>query len=122
MPRRDGPRGVVVDAHMVDFAETACVVAVVFEVLRQCGDVRHGGAQRATDFKDVCSGRIAPAEHGDARGRAQRLLHIAALEDHAALRQCIEVRRLHRRVAIAAELRAHVVAGDEEDIGPLCGQ
>lgn len=91
VPGRHSPRGIVINAHMVDLAEAARVVAVVFEVLRHRGDVRHGGAQRAADFENLRRGRIASAEHRDARGRAQRLLHIAVFEDHAAFRQRIDV-------------------------------
>jgi len=104
---------------VVDFAEAAGVVAVVFEMLRQRGDVWHRGAQGASDFKNLRRGRVAPAEHGDAGRGAQCLLHVAAPKDHAALRQRIEVGRLHGGIAVAAELRAHVIAGDEEDVWAL---
>lgn len=41
------------------------------------------------------------------------------IEDHAALGETIEIRRLDDGVAVATELGAQVVDRDEEHVGPL---
>ncbi len=90
-------------------------------MLRERGDVGHGRAQGPANLKNSRGGWIAPTEHRDAGARAERLLDVAALEDHAALREGVEVRRFHGGVAEATKLRTHVVEGNEQNVGTVRG-
>ena len=120
VPGRDGPGGIIINADVVDLPQAPGVIAVVLKVLRPGGDVGHRRAQRPANLEDAGGGRVTAAEHGDARGRAKSLLHVAALKDQPACGEAVEVRGLHDRVAVAAKLRPHVIGSDEQDVGPRC--
>ena len=59
VPCGNGPRDVVINAHVIDLPQAARVIALILEVLRQRGDIRHRGAQRAADLIDTGRCRIA---------------------------------------------------------------
>jgi hypothetical protein len=58
--------------------------------------------------------RIEARQEARARGRAERLGHVGALEQHAAPRQRVEVRRADQRVAVRAHRVAPVLVGEDE--------
>jgi hypothetical protein len=60
---------------------------------------------------------VLAGDETGARRAAHRILYIALLEQHALCRQAVNGRRLHVRIAIAAErVIALLVCADEEDV------
>ena len=86
---------------------------------------RHDVGQRVAEVSDEIPdlGGIGASagEQTRARGRADGLLAIRAVEGDALFRDAVEVRALHVVRTISTELGAQVVNGDEEDIGPISG-
>ena len=60
--------------------------------------------------------RARAGEHRDAAGIAHGILHIRAVEAHAARGEAVEVRRLRLRVAVATHRGPQVVGHDEQDV------
>ena len=104
-----------------EFAETNANVAGLLKGLRQSHDARQRFTKMRLEIPNAQ--RIGPAagEDGSARGIADRLLAIGALEDDATPREGIEVRRLHLGMAVAAEVGPEIVGGDEENAWPHGG-
>ena len=104
-----------------EFAETNANVAGLLKGLRQSHDARQRFTKMRLEIPNAQ--RIGPAagEDGSARGIADRLLAIGALEDDATPREGIEVRRLHLGMAVAAEVGPEIVGGDQEHVGPRGG-
>ena len=72
----------------------------------------------------VVGARGVRAQAGHDRGaarRAERELAVGVFETGARFREAVDVRRFHRRVAVAAEVVVHVIDGDEQDVGLFGG-
>jgi len=83
-----------------DFAHAGAVEAVVDEVLT------HGNAVFAP---------VATAHEGASGRAASRALAVGSLEDHALLREGVDVGRLHDLVTVDAEGRGLQIVGDEKE-------
>ena len=57
-----------------------------------------------------------------ARRPAERELAIGMFEPHAALRQRVDVRRLHQRMPIATQIAIQVIADQEQNVRPFCSR
>ena len=106
---------------MINFAHTLDEVSVVFKMLGERHDVGQRGAEVSDEIPNLGGIGASAGEQAGARGRADGLLAIRAVEGDALFRDAVEVRALHVVRAISAELGAEVVDGDEEDIGPIGG-
>ena len=123
---RDVPRRRVVKAGRANLAGVAimenlpdarCEVTVLHEHLRHRDDFGNHRAEVLLQVIHLRRVRTQAGHHRGATGRAERELAIRAVEAHATLRESVNVRRLHERVAVAAEAIAHIVHRDEEDVG-----
>ncbi len=84
------------------------------EMVAQC---RLADAQREAVPIGAVRAHVAAGVKAHPRRPAHRRLHIGAVEAHAARRQRIDVRRLHVRMAVAAEIiEPQLVAHDEKDV------
>lgn len=106
---------------MINFTHALDEVAVVFKMLGKRHDVGERGAEVSDEIPNLGGVGASAGEQAGARGRADGLLAIRAIEGDALFRDAVEVRTLHVVRAIGAELGAEVVDGDEEDIGPIGG-
>jgi len=98
----------------VELADEAAVVAVVGEQLRE--HLRVGRDVHAVGVQAV-GGHVAPGHQGRPRRCADRVLHVAVLEQHALGGQPVQVRRGDVRVAVRTErVEALLVRADQEDI------
>ncbi|MDP3068986.1 MAG: hypothetical protein Q8N18_01800 [Opitutaceae bacterium] len=101
---------------MINFTEAEADVAVFPEQFRQRHHVGQRLAEMGVQIPDLRRVGTRAREHAGARRRANCLLAIGAVEDHAALGETIDVRALDDRVAIAAELRPEIVGDEKQDI------
>ena len=91
-------------------------------------------ARRAHQFSNVCEGTVErravlhramvhlvhAGEQRGAAGTAGRTLRVVLREAHAILRQLVEMRRFHQRMAGGRHgIRAELIGGDEQDVGEL---
>lgn len=104
---------------MEDLADALHEVAVVLEMLRQSDGIRHGVAEVRHQIPHL--GGVGPGAGKQARTRwrADGLLAVGAQERHSLFRNTVDVRRQDGLGAIAAEFRAQIVDGDEENVRPL---
>ena len=93
---------------MINFAHTLDAVAVVFKMLGKRHDVRQRGAEVGNEIPNLGVIGASASEQTGARGRADGLLAIRAVEGDALFRDAVEVRALHVVRAISAELGADV--------------
>jgi hypothetical protein len=104
-------------ARMVDFTQRLGVITMLNEILRH----RHGIRRR---LAEVCR-QVVDAEGGGPQSghqivagrRADRLVAVSHLKEHAALRQAVHVRRLDLCLTVTPEQRLEVVHTDEQDVG-----
>ena len=113
----DVPGAVVVQAAVENLPRGGGHVAVLPEVLRQRDHLRHVQAEPASVAGNAGVRGASAGEQRRARRVAQRVLAIGAVESHAAARQRVDVRRLHRK-AVAAQPHVEIVGGDEQHVGP----
>ena len=106
---------------MINFTHALDEVAVVFKMLGKRHDVGERVAEVSDEIPNLGGIRASAGEQAGARGRADGLLAIRAIEGDALFRDAVEVRTLHVVRAIGPELGAEVVDGDKEDIGPISG-
>jgi hypothetical protein len=59
---------------------------------------------------------MSSREHGGARGIAERILAIGAIEPHALRCKLVDVWRLGELAAVTAEFRAKIVGDDEQQV------
>ena len=119
------PAGRIVEAGGADLARHAVVVeladplaspARLLEGLRQRDD---GGINVAKVFLVAADGRVggpAAGEQARAAGITERILTVGPLEPHAPRREPIDVGRLGRRITVARERTAEVIADDKQHI------
>ena len=117
-------------AVVIDFSDAAGPPAVAAEELRHrdrvgqhLAEIRRRGvdAQRVAGVaggvgQDVR--RVGPHRRHERRaaGTAHGILAVGALEPDAALREPVDVRGFHGRIAVAAEIGVQIVGDDEEDV------
>jgi len=70
--------------------------------------------------EDAQRGRAFAGHQRIAGRRADGLVRKSALEQHPACGQPVNIRRLHPRVAAAAQQGLEVVHADEQDVEPAC--
>ena len=104
-------------AVVVDFSNPRGVIAVLTKELRDGDDVRQPLAKVILEIEHL--GRIRAQSGHDRRATrtTERKLTIGTLEADAACSQFVDIRRLHERRTVAAEVVVHVVDSDEEDVG-----
>ena len=91
--------------------------AVVAGVGQQPADRQLVGGDGLTVLAHARRARVAPGQEAGAAGSAQRVLHEAAVEAHAAGRQGVQVRGADERVPGAAQRVAPLLVGaDPEDV------
>jgi hypothetical protein len=101
---------------MVDLTDGYGLVAVIFEVLGQRCDSWHGLANgRIVAVYSAGVGSDAAKKAGPGRS-ADGLLAIRSLEEQPPPGQAVDIWRDNVFDSIAAQLRAQVVYGDEEDV------
>jgi hypothetical protein len=108
-------------AVVVHLADACHIIAIASEHLRKR---HHVGQVLAEMILQIEHPRAVRAQTGQERGAArtaQRKLAVRPFEPHATRSETVDARRLHQRVAVAAEVVVHVVHGDEQDIGPGAG-
>ena len=64
---------------------------------------------------DAGGGGMPAVEHRRPRRIAQRILAIRPIEPHADLRQAVDVRRLHLRMPVTAEVAIAEIVGENDD-------
>ena len=110
------PGGGIVDAAMEDLAGLRGEVAMMLEPLREGEPFGMVLAEVVAVPEHARCLRVAPGEHGDARGIAQGELAISLVEEEPARGQLVEVRRAGEGIPLAAERGLHVVRDDEKDV------
>ena len=94
--------------------------AVVAGVGQQPGDHQLVGRDGLTVLTHARGARVAPGQEAGAAGCAQRVLHEAAVEAHAAGRQRVQMWGADEWVARAAQRVAPLLVGaDPEDVGAV---
>jgi hypothetical protein len=97
-PLRYAPRGRIALEGMPPivkhFADAGRVVAVLHEMLRQGDQIGMDITKVGRQVPDSQRVRTQAGQHRSARGIAQRLLAIRAVEQHAALGKPVQMRRL----------------------------
>ena len=116
-----GPRGLVIEASVKDFAHSLDEVSVVHEVLLKRDDLRDILAEMSHKIPDLGCVRAGAGHDTRARWGADRLLHIGTVKDHSALRQGVNVGALDVILAIASQLGPQVVDNEKEDVGLFRG-
>ena len=101
---------------MIDFAHTLDKIAILLEILAERDDIRRIFAEMSDQIPHLRRVRAGAGHQTAARRRADRLLAIGALENDARFGDAVDVRTLDVVLAIAAELRAEIIHGDEQDI------
>jgi hypothetical protein len=91
-------------------------VAAVLEMLRQRHDVRQRLPKMSGEIIHFRGVRSRAREQAGTRGRANGLLAIGPFKNHPPLGEAINIRGLNDVIAIAAQLRAQIIHGDEENI------
>ena len=117
---RDGPRGDIFEVAVADVEELAHRCGVVTggaEILRQRDGVGARGAEVGGKIVDTERLRAKAREEGVARGRADCLIAVSAVEAQRARGETVNVRGFRQRVAVGAEDGFEVVDADEEDVG-----
>ena len=110
------PGRLIVETAMENLTHTLGEVTVLFEVLADGLDVWQCDAEVRLQVPDAGSVGTFAGHDRRARGGAHGLLAISAVEHHAAFGEAVEVRRFDDGVAVAAQLRAQVIDGDEQDV------
>ena len=106
---------------VVLFAVVRAVVARFAEELRiHLRALWHG--HHAAHVLTAGGWRVHARDDGGACCGAHRCAGPCVFEEHAFRRQSIDVWRIGKRVAVAAHVRPMVLAGEPEDVGPLCGE
>ncbi len=118
-PARLAPRRSVFKAMMLDLAQRGGVVAIRAEMLRQRHAIRLRIAEVRVEVPDLRRVGAQAGQNGRARRTAHRLGAVSAVENDAASREAVDVRRLRMLHAIAANVRPQVIDGDEEDVQRL---
>ena len=122
-PRRPNlPRNPVV----VDLRDAGSDVPVVPEHLRQRHDVGFVLAELGDELVDANRVWTEACQQRRPAWVAERELGVGAVEAHSALRQPIDVRRLHDRMAVGTQIVVEIVRHDQQHVGAtgggrLCG-
>ena len=115
-------RFITAAAEMKDLPKGRRVPALLLEQLRERDHIRQLVAHQCRVVGHASLVRSQAGQERRAARIADRILHIGPLEAHAAFRQPVDVRRLHRRVAVTAERVAQIIHGDEQNVRPLSGK
>ena len=102
---------------MIDLAHCLREVAIVLKELRQGYNVRQRLAEMSAEVPHLGRVRAGAGEQAGARGRADGLLTIGAVEHHPVLGKPINVGTLDNRNSITAQFWPQIIYGDEKDIG-----
>jgi hypothetical protein len=103
---------------VIDLADARGEITVALEELRQGRHIGHHRPEMRLQIVDA--NRVGPqsGHHRRPAWTAQRILIVGAVEPHAPRGQTIEVRRLHQRVTVGAEIVVQIVCRDEQDVRP----
>ena len=104
----------------VELADDPGSIAGALEDVGEGGVLQVGVQGRASGGEPVLAVRVdvESGEHGAARGAARGLGDVGDVELDSACGEGVEVGRFDDGVAVATELEAEVVGGDEQDVGP----
>jgi hypothetical protein len=91
-------------------------VPIILEKLGERDDVRNAIAMMSVEIDDSNVVRSETRQERRAGGSANGKSTVGPLEEHASLGQAVKVRRDDVLGTIAAQFRAKVIDGDEEDI------
>lgn len=120
-PRRLGPAAGAVAWMMEDFPVRDRMIALSLEVFVQRDDARRV-LLRIGQMRDEPFWRGPDARHQARARRTARGHHaISAIEEQSLRGEPIDVRRLDAFDAVAAQLGAQIVHGDEQDVRPVRG-
>jgi hypothetical protein len=101
---------------VVELADADGEVAVETERLRQAYRRRNRLPEKLRVCEDTRAVRIQPGEHGVPAQPSQRELAIRTIEAHTACGKTIDVRCLHERMPVRADVGVQIVGDDEEDV------
>ena len=101
---------------MKNLAHASREVAVITKMLWQCHDIRHGLADMLLQAEYPGLIRVTAGQKTGAALVALRVLRISAREQHAALRQAVDIRCLYQFVPVGAEMVVHVIGHHQQHI------
>ncbi len=104
------------DVVMVDFADAHHGVSLALEMLRHRHRIRHVVTKEAPQLGDSVLLRIKSRHKTRSRLPTRRIDGVGILANQSLLRQLIEMRRLHQRVAIGPNIAVQIVGDDEEHV------
>ncbi len=104
----------------VELADDPGSIACALEDVGEGGVLQVRVQGKAAGGEPVLAVRVGveTGEHGAARGAAGGLCDVGNVELDAARGEGVELGRFDNGVAVATELKAEVVGGDEQDVGP----